>query len=485
MADESVLRFENVSFEYGHTKPILDEVSFNVRRGSKITLMGQNGAGKSTIFQLITGEAEPESGSINRVHGLSIAIARQVIPRDELDLTVRDFFQKVFPKKVYDIDPRIDDALEVVHLKGHEKVHDRIMRSFSGGQQARLLLASAIIQDPDVLLLDEPTNNLDHVGIAHLTTYLKEYPKTVIVISHDADFLNSFTQGVLYLDVHTKKIEQYVGNYSDVLRDISARIERENMKNAQLAKTIQANKDKANFFAHKGGKMRLVAKKMRERAEEAEEEMVDVRKEDKAIRPFVIPAGKDIVGELVAITSCTRLKNHKPVKVKVDVHMKRRTHLLLKGPNGIGKSTLLEKMASRKEEGVWIAPAARIGYYRQDFSTLDFSDTVYEALSKGTIGHSEEKLRSTAAGFLITDDMMKTRVGDLSEGQKGLVAFAQLVMQKPDVLILDEPTNHINFRHLPHIAEALDAYEGAMILVSHVPEFVAKVRIDLTLDLEK
>ncbi len=133
MADASVLRFEDVSFEYGHAKPILEEVSFVIRRGAKLTLMGQNGAGKSTLFSLITGEASPEEGIIHRAHGLSIAIARQVIPRDEMDLSVRDFFQKVFPKKQYDIDKRIDDILEVVHLHGNEKVHDRTLRSFSGG----------------------------------------------------------------------------------------------------------------------------------------------------------------------------------------------------------------------------------------------------------------------------------------------------------------------------------------------------------------
>lgn len=484
MADESVLRFEDVSFEYGHGKPILDEVSFVIRRGAKLTLMGQNGAGKSTIFSLITGESEPEDGTIHRSHGISIAIARQVIPREELGLTVRDFFQKVFVKKQYDIDKQIDEVLEVVHLRGHEKIHDRIMRSFSGGQQARLLLASALIQDPDVLLLDEPTNNLDVVGIAHLTKFLQEYEKTVIVISHDADFLNAFTEGVLYLDVNTRKVEQYVGDYFDVLRDITARVERENMKNAQLAKTIQANKEKANFFAQKGGKMRLVAKKMRARVEEAEEEMVDVRKEDKAIRAFTIPVGhKDLVGELVSITSCTRLKDHKPSILKTEVRLKKRMHLLLSGPNGVGKSTLLESIVAGTEKGVRIAPQAVVGYYRQDFSTLDFEDTVYQSLQSADERLPEERLRSVAAGFLITPEMIRTKIGDLSEGQKGLVAFARLVIQKPDVLILDEPTNHINFRHLPKIAEALHAYEGAMILVSHVPEFVKQVRIDQVLDL--
>ena len=205
--NEALLRFEKVSFEYGHNKPILEEVSFTIRRGSKLTLMGQNGAGKSTIFGLISGKHEVESGIINITNNATIATSRQIIPREEMDLTVREFFQKCFDKKVYDIDPKIDEVLEVVNLVGHAKVHDRIIKSFSGGQQARLLLASALITNPDILLLDEPTNNLDKAGIEHLTNFLKAYEKTVIVISHDAEFLNSFTEGVLYLDIYTKKIE--------------------------------------------------------------------------------------------------------------------------------------------------------------------------------------------------------------------------------------------------------------------------------------
>jgi len=122
-----------------------------------------------------------------------------------------------------------------------------------------------------------------------------------VVISHDADFLNAFTTGVLYLDVFTRKIEQYPGNYHDVQRDILIRIERENRKNAQLEKKIQENKDKANFFAQKGGKMRLVAKKMRTEAEELEEEKVDVRKEDRTIRPFIIPVQEDLRGTVLEL----------------------------------------------------------------------------------------------------------------------------------------------------------------------------------------
>ena len=276
---DTIIRFDDVSFEWGHNKPILDDVSFTVRRGTKVTIMGQNGAGKTTIFGLILGATtteqsqllehkeiwKPESGEIFITNGVTVATSRQVIPRDQLNLTVREFFATSFKKKIYDLDPRIDEVLNVVNLHIGKKstgskevsldIKDRLIKTFSGGQQARLLLASALIQDPDILLLDEPTNNLDKAGIEHLTDFLVNYKKTCLVISHDAEFLNAFTHGVLYLDVYTKKVEQYVGDYKDVVEQISVRIEKENMKNAQLAKQIQANKDQANVFANKGGQM--------------------------------------------------------------------------------------------------------------------------------------------------------------------------------------------------------------------------------------
>jgi ATP-binding cassette subfamily F protein 3 len=495
--DEVILRFEEVGFEYEPNKPILEEVSFSVRKNSKITIMGQNGGGKSTIFGLMTRARKPESGNVFIAQGLTIAIARQVIPRAELDLTVREFFAKAFTDaaaaglrkdtgKVYDIDPKIDLVLEIVNLKGGEKMKTQKIRSFSGGQQARLLLASALIQDPDLLLLDEPTNNLDKAGISHLTEFLKKYSKTVIVISHDSDFLNAFTDGVLYLDIFTKKVEQYVGDYFDVVEQIKARVEKENRKNALLSKQIQENKDKANFFANKGGQMRLVARRMRDKAEELEESKVDTRREDKTIRPFVIPAQIGQIGDILTISGFTTLslKTHKPVKRKASIVLRRKHHLLLRGPNGIGKSTLLESIVNGAP-GSTILSGTTVGYYRQDFSNLNFDDTVHHCLMAVMDKHVEETMRSVAAGFLITGDLIYSKIGSLSEGQKGLVAFARLVLQKPALLILDEPTNHINFRHIPIIAEALNQYEGAMVLVSHVPEFVEKIRIDDILDLEK
>ena len=310
-----------------------------------------------------------------------------------------------------------------------------------------------------------------------------DYKKTCVVISHDAEFLNSFTEGVLYLDVFTKKIEQYVGNYIDVVEEIKARIERERMKNVRLEKDIQNRKDQAGFFAQKGGHMRDVARKMREKIEELEEDKVETRQEDKAIRNFFIPCQNDLTGQILRLESVSVIKNHKPISKKVNIVLKKKERLHLAGPNGIGKTTLLEKLSTGHAKGEEIAPGVRISYYRQDFSTLDFDKTVYATLVDALLDGSEQALRSTAAGFLLDAEILRSKIGVLSEGQKGLVAFAKICLERPGLLILDEPTNHINFRHLPVIAKALDKYEGAMILVSHVPDFVKQINISQTLDL--
>ncbi len=452
--------------------------------------MGQNGAGKSTLFGLIMSKYHADDGNINILPKTTIALSRQIIPQDEIDLTVRAFFEKCFSEKKYNIDPMIDKILEVVNLSqgakgGEEAFKERIVRSFSGGQQARLLLASALIQSPDVLLLDEPTNNLDKEGIAHLTGFLKEYKKTVIVISHDADFLNAFTEGVLYLNVQTRKVEKFDGNYHDVVKEISAQVAKEQRNNARLNKEIQAKKDKANFFANKGGRLRAVAKQMREQAQEHEENKVEVRKEDRTISKFTIPVQPELPTEVLKLTSYKVIIDHEPKDVPSNLVLRRDEHLQIVGPNGIGKTTLLESLASGTATGEEVAEGVTIGYYRQDFSNLDFDQTVRECLLKVMDEPTEEEMRKAAAKFMIFDDVVKTKIGLLSEGQKGLVAFCRLMLLKPGLLILDEPTNHINFRHIPVIAKALNEFDGPLILVSHVPEFVDQIRIDQTLDLGK
>ncbi len=488
-----ILRFDEVSFHYDANKPILKEASFSVRENAKVTIMGQNGAGKSTIFKLILGATnkkediteemmlKPISGKVHIFNGASVGIGLQVMPKRFFEHTVLEYFKTAFSEKTYNIEKLIKNVLEVVQF---DTPLTKKIKDFSGGQLARLLLAYALIQEPDILLLDEPTNNLDTDGIDHLTGFLMGYQKTVIVISHDANFLNSFTDGVLNLDVYTKKVEQYVGDYFDVIEQIAGQLEREKRKNAQLEKNIQDRKDKINFFSHKGGKMRRLASKLRDQAAEDEENIVEVRRDDKTIRPFIIPAQNwsEVISKISSVGVIT---GHERIQKKVEIKLFNRSKLQIVGPNGIGKSTLLRELALGESEGTYISKGVKVGYYQQDFSGLDFSKTVYESLKEVMEAPEHEKIYATGAHFLLTSELMKNKVESLSEGQKGLLCYARFVLQEPGLLILDEPTNHINFRHLPIIAKAIDDYEGAIILVSHMPEFIEQVTLNEMLNLEE
>ncbi len=510
-----ILRFDNASFAYSAGQhEILEQADFSIRENTKISLMGQNGAGKSTIFKMITGELKPESGKINIVDGNTIAIAKQVVAPEQMELTIQEFFGAAFTEKDYQLDKKIKDVLAVVNF---EAPMDKTIKDYSGGQQARLLLAYALIQHPDILLLDEPTNNLDANGIWDLISFLFEYDKTVVVISHDADFLNMFTDGVLYLNKQNLKVEQYWGDYYDVVEQIEAQIEKEQKQNARAEKKIDDAKDKINFFANKWGKMRKLAKKMRWEVAVAEDNLVEVRKDDKTICDFKMNF-ENFVWPIITINTVGLMSPaHKVVTYKLPLIIKKNQKYILEWPNGIGKSTLLKRLmmihehkydlmkdyndkiernnedlfikepdTSHPEEGeAMVHNNVRVGYYSQDFATLDPAMTVRDSLEKAAVNALDEDVYRIASQFMLTGNLLRNTIWSLSEGQKWLLCYAQFVLKKPHLLILDEPTNHINFRHLPVIAQAINDYEWAILMVSHDLWFTAQLKWIESIDLSK
>lgn len=377
------------------------------------------------------------------------------------------YFKTALPEKEYGIEGDIKKILNVVNL---QIPFTRKVKELSGGQKARLLLAFALISNPDILLLDEPTNNLDKVGIAHLTDFLVHYQKTCIVISHDADFLNQFTDGVLNLDVHTHKVEQFVGNYYDVIDEIGAKLERDRMANARLQKSIKERFEKVNKLGGKSIAMSRLARKIRADISEDREDLLEMRREDKTIPEFIIPS-QEYVGYIIKI------------KKPIETELVKGSRLLVKGPNGIGKSTLLKSIIKR--ESADINPKIRVGYYSQDFSELDVEQRAYDSLYEISLTQRVQDIYEAAARFLLPGELLQNKIESLSDGQKGLLCYARFVLQRPGLLILDEPTNHINFRHIPIIADAIDTFEGPVILVSHLPEFVRKIKNIRKLDLDR
>lgn len=477
--EEVVIRFDKVTYKYNDKKLILDEVDFSIRENSKITIMGQNGAGKSTIFKLLTGELKPSSGEIHIKRGVKIGVAHQVMHKEEMEKTIVEYFSSAFEEKIYGIEKNIKKVLMAVNL---EIPFDKKVKELSGGQKARLLLAYALIQDPDILLLDEPTNNLDKEGIEHLTTFLIMYQKTCVVISHDANFLNCFTDGVLNLDVFTKKVEQFVGNYYDVVEQIEAHIERERLLNSRIVKSIKDRFEMVNKLGGKSVAMRRLANKVREDIEEDRDKMVDVRREDKTIPEFEIPFQQH-KNPVIKINTVEIIKHGDVITKKVNYEVLRGRKLLISGPNGIGKSTLLRSFLAGI--GVEFEKDLRIGYYSQDFSELDFEDTAFNSLKEVMQSNLIQDLYEAAGRFMLPGELLQHKIESLSEGQKGLLCYARFMLQEPGLLIMDEPTNHINFRHIPVIAKALNEYGGGLILISHLPEFVEQIRIDDEINLSK
>lgn len=466
----------------------LTEVSFSIRGGSKVTIMGQNGAGKSTIIKLLSNSLRPDEGDVSISAGERVACAMQTMPQHCREMTIKSFFASMLtqpvPLESHELEKKITMALKEVML---DAPGDRIVKSFSGGQQARLLLAAALIQEPTILLLDEPTNNLDHEGLWHLQCMIQLTDKTVVVISHDEEFLNSFTDAVLYLDIHSKKVEVYAGDYSDVKAEIAKRIKRENASNAQKMKVAQAKKDQANKFANKGGGMRKVAKTMRSVAAKMEEDIVSVRREDIALGYFEVPyAPRSLTGKLMKIGQVSSYNRTASIQ-SGPVELRKGSRVQVCGPNGIGKTTFLEQIAAGTAPGVTISDGVSVGYYRQDFHNFDFEATVFASLEKtSALSHTERELRSIAAKFLLHEGTMSQPVKTLSEGQKALLSLACLYVQRPSLLIFDEPTNHVNFRHLPALANALRNFEGAVLFVSHDAHFVEEVgQLDHVIDMGK
>jgi ATP-binding cassette subfamily F protein 3 len=495
-----MLYAENVAKSFGPEDVLLD-VSFVIGDGEKTALVGPNGGGKSTILRLLAGEYRPDRGSAG-FRGGAIGYLRQEAGIQD-DLTVLEEMWTAFPEARAaeleleliahrieagdgDIDTLIDEQARLFEqfeaLDGY-RIEARIGRvldglgfdmpadqhrrcdEFSGGWQMRIALARALVRRPENLLLDEPTNHLDAKTRDWLAGELKDYPGTLLVVTHDGEFLDRVVTRVL--DLREGTVEAYAGNYSEYQRQKAERLQAQDRAAARQEREFARQERFIERFRAKASKTTQVQSREKQLAKV--ERLDRTRKEDEV--SFRLTAHGRTELDVLLLRHVSHAYDGDPVLLDVTLHIERGQKVVLVGPNGSGKSTLLKIAAGhlRPTEGqVEWAERARPGYYDQhQDEALDPTRDVLAEVRSVADGQPDVELRNILGRFLFTGDDAFKPIGVLSGGERSRVALAKFLIQPTNVLLLDEPTNHLDRTTRRKLIEALNGYTGTILCASH------------------
>ena len=511
---------ENISYSVG-VKEILNGVSFCVEEGVKAGIIGVNGAGKTTLFRLITGELDCSGGNISIMKNASVGLLRQSPALNENDGVYNSVISvfnhlKNLEGKIAELEKRLDGSYGLDDLQKLLDLHSELIAEYtdkggyeyesktksaleslgfppetweqkisvlSGGQKTRLGLIKLILAEPDILLLDEPTNHVDISSLEQLENYLKNYKKTVIIISHDRYFLDNITDKII--EIENAKAYSYNGNYSDfVNKKAEDRELRQKQYDLNRREIERIETMIARYRAWGSEKMIKVAKtkeRYLDRMEKIDKpnrlpDQINLafgekkhKKSDKALE-----SGSDV------LTVTELSKSFPPKKLFKDLsfEVKKRDNLFIIGPNGTGKSTLLKILThnqtpdgGRFEFGY----NTRAGYYDQENQGLGENNTVIDELWDDYDDMKRTEIRNILAAFLFKNDDVEKKVKVLSGGEMARLTIAKLILKKSNVLILDEPTNHLDINSREALEAALLNFKGTVIAVSHDRYFIKKL----------
>ncbi len=476
-----MLTLADVAKSYG-TRELFSGVSLFVARTDRYGLVGPNGAGKSTLFNLILGEEAQDAGTIEWERGADFGyLPQESAPvGDETILAIATSGKKLLPENDddYDIDwtlePRAKKILSGLGFR--ETDHDKMAKSFSGGWVMRAHLARLLVSEPALLLLDEPTNHLDLEALLWFQDYLTRYPGGLLIVSHDREFLNILCTGILEMRGGT--LNRYTGNYDDYLNEKDAR------KDQQAARFKNQQREIAHlqkFVDRFGAKASMAsrAKSKEKQIERLEAVAVDEPEDELKKMSFRFPQPPRSGLKVVKLEKIQQAYGDHVVYRDLNFEAERGQKIVLVGPNGAGKSTLLKILADVipiqggvRELGSNVVP----GYFAQNRAdNLKLNLTVFENVMELRTQENqltEQQARAVLGGFLFRKDDVFKKTSVLSGGEKSRLALARLLVNPPNLLLMDEPTTHLDIPSIDALVSALKQYEGTFIFISHDVYFI-------------
>jgi len=507
------MNIENLSFSYDN-QLIFEEVKINLNKNDKIGLTGVNGAGKTTLFKLILKELKPDKGNIIVPKNTRISYLPQLIkenlsndditvfeyllearPIERLENKLKQLYEEVANEtnnqnKILKNISKTQEELEywdyynaenillkiITGMNIDNELLDKKVNELSGGQKSKIAFARLLYQKPEIILLDEPTNHMDKTTKDYITKYLKSYQGTILIISHDIEFLNNITNKTLFLDKRIHKITLYNGNY-EYFKKVLETQEQQLLKQIELQEKEEQKLTKIVLqYTNSSGNRKKMA--------QSREKQLEKLKKNKIILP---PKQKEIKlnlnNDLESSNIPIKINNitfgyDKTLINNLTIDIFKNEKILILGQNGVGKTTLLKLINDilKPNSGEIIKTnKTLIAYYAQEHELLNEKETIFNNFNDLNI--NEKQLRSILGRFLFFDDEVNKKVKILSPGERSRVALAKLMLTKSNVLLLDEPTNHLDIETKNIIASAINEYNGTILLVSHDTDFVEKLSI--------
>ncbi|MCO4828415.1 MULTISPECIES: ABC-F family ATP-binding cassette domain-containing protein [Lentibacter] len=480
-----MLKLENISYSVAG-RNLIEDASVSIPTGHKVGLVGRNGTGKTTLFRVIRGELPLDTGSFSLPSRARIGGVAQEVPGNEVSLLntvlAADVERATLladtstdPARIAEVQTRLADidawsaeARASTILRGlgftADEMHEPCS-AFSGGWRMRVALAAVLFSEPDLLLLDEPTNYLDLEGALWLESYLAKYPHTVLIVSHDRGLLNRAVGAILHLE--DKKLTLYQGNYDTFAETRAARIAVAASENRK----IEARKAHLQSFVDRFRAKASKAVQAQSRIKAIAKLKPITTPQEAALKRFTFPSPEELSPPIIRVEGGAVGYDGKAILSNLDLRIDQDDRIALLGRNGEGKSTLSKLLSGRLElmKGQMVTSSKlRVGFFAQhQVDELFIDETPIDHIRRLRPTETPARLRARLGGFGIGAEQAETLVGKLSGGQKARLSLMLATIDAPHLLILDEPTNHLDIESREALVEALTAYTGAVILVSH------------------